>query len=291
MLIDVGDRVYEDDRPTVDLGPLPPEDDAGADGDGDATQAGGGPAPDGGGGEPEATRSLVTPVPVPASVKRPRLTDPVHHLPTQQLPGKRTGSVTRLSESRTTASPVEAMRLDEIERTQVFLRVALALCIGGAVVALLTGGDVVAQRVVVIGSGLGALGAVWILMIIRDLAAYEQHQVVVPAAMLVAGSFVGRLLLGHGVAGRRDAGLRHLLLQPRLERDGSRSRCTSWSRCSTARSGSASSAGAIVDRGIISMAEVCAPAIRSRSSASSSSSTSSRSITARLSASRSRSTR
>jgi len=45
------------------------------------------------------------------------------------------------------------MKLDEVERTRVFLRVALALSVLGAIAALITGGDVVAQRVVMIGSG------------------------------------------------------------------------------------------------------------------------------------------
>ena len=53
--------------------------------------------------------------------------------------GKRpgTGSMTRLSESRTTAaSPVDAMKLDEVERTRVFLKVAIVTCVGSREAAL-----------------------------------------------------------------------------------------------------------------------------------------------------------
>jgi len=171
----VADRVFDDDRATVDLGPRPldnlaPADDLGGDDD------------------IEATRSLDS-----SPAKAPDHLDPVHALPTQQLPVKRqgTGSMTRLSESRTTASPVDAMKLDEVERTRVFLRVALALSVLGAIAALVTGGDVIAQRVVMIGSGLSAVGAVWILAIIRDLDGYEQRRVIAPALLLAVGAMSG----------------------------------------------------------------------------------------------------
>ncbi len=171
----MGDRVFDDDRATVDLGPRPlenvvppPADDLGGDDDVDAT------------------RSLVS------EPKAPDHLDPVHALPTQML-GKRpgTGSMTRLSESRTTASPVDAMKLDEVERTRVFLRVAIVLSVLGPIVALLTSGDVIAQRVVLAGSGLGVLGAVWILAIIRNLVAYEQKRVIAPALCIAAGAMSG----------------------------------------------------------------------------------------------------
>ena len=47
--------------------------------------------------------------------------------------------------------------LDELARTRVFLKVAILLCVGGTIVALSTGGDAIAQRVVVIGSGATAM--------------------------------------------------------------------------------------------------------------------------------------
>ncbi len=181
----MGARVFDDNRPTVDLGPgaldkamsSPPPEDGGEDDDRDLTEA----------NREDETRSLGGMVQDAA-----RAVDPVHALPTQQLP-KRTGaqSVTRLSESKTTSSPVEAMRLDEVERTRVFLKVAFTMCVLGAVMALVTGGDVVAQRVVVIGSVLGAFGAGWILMIARDDDGYRQDRVIVPGTLIVAGAMSG----------------------------------------------------------------------------------------------------
>ena len=204
----MGDRVFDDDRPTVDLGPMPPDDDGGAEG-AHATVAGRRPPAHGAdlgpddpdddhashgadlGPDPEPTRSL-------AAVSPPKLPDPVHHLPTQQLPlrgakpsSRSAASMTKLSESKTTSSPVEAMRHDEIERARVFVKVALGLCISGAIAALIAHGDAIAQRTVVIGSGLGALGAVWILLIVRDASSYAQRQLLVPSLMLVAGSMTG----------------------------------------------------------------------------------------------------
>ena len=184
MLSGVGDRVFDDDRPTVDLGPHsfeePLESDA-DDSDVDPTHShhGGAAAAD--------PRTLQVQYPG-------RPVDPVHALPTQQIPSKRRGStasMSRVSESRTTTSPVEAMRLDELARTRVFLKVAILLCVGGTIVALSTGGDAIAQRVVVIGSLLGAVGAVWVLGLTRNEASYDQKRVVVPALLIVAGSMSG----------------------------------------------------------------------------------------------------
>ncbi|MDB4960409.1 MAG: serine/threonine protein kinase [Myxococcales bacterium] len=167
----MGDRVFDDDRATVDLGPRPLENLA--------------PADDLGGDDGvEATHSL-------DSAQRQPPVDPVHALPTQQLGKPKSTTMTRLSESRTTASPIAAMKLDEIERTRVFLRVALACCVFGALIALMTSGDPVAQRVVVIGSALGAIGSLWILSITRDHENYAQRRVIVPGIMLVAGAMSG----------------------------------------------------------------------------------------------------
>ncbi|MBL9014443.1 MAG: hypothetical protein JNL83_09710, partial [Myxococcales bacterium] len=166
----MGARPFDDDRPTVDLGPQNLEDPTeileseADDADVDPTTSHHGALPANG-----TPATVETDEPGTLQQDYPgKPVDPVHQLPTQQLPqklAKRGGtSVTRLSESRTTTSPVEAMRIDEIERTRVFLRVAFLLSIGGAIIALLTGGDVIAQRVVVGGSAIGALGAAWILL-------------------------------------------------------------------------------------------------------------------------------
>ncbi|HSN27250.1 MAG TPA: hypothetical protein VLT45_13235, partial [Kofleriaceae bacterium] len=99
----------EDDRPTVDLGPRPATEEA--------------PASADLGDDPAAP-------------------DPVHALPTQALsPRKKSSTESQHTRITTTTSPVEAMKLEEIARSQVFLRVALLTCVAGVLVALVTGGD------------------------------------------------------------------------------------------------------------------------------------------------------
>ncbi|HSN28012.1 MAG TPA: hypothetical protein VLT45_17100, partial [Kofleriaceae bacterium] len=76
----------------------------------------------------------------------------------------------------TTTSPVEAMKLEEIARSQVFLRVAILTCFAGVLVALVTGGDPVAFRVVLLGCILSTAGALWMLASLRDPASYTPRR-------------------------------------------------------------------------------------------------------------------
>jgi serine/threonine-protein kinase len=156
--------VSDDDRPTVDLGPRAVEPEA---------------------HDREQTASLV--------VNPPNGADLVHSLPTQELAARRPGSgtMTRASDSRTATSPAEAMRLEEVARLRVFLKVVLVMCVGGAIVALSTTGDAVLQGVSLAGSIAAALGTLWILMITRDAASYDPRRLVIPALPLVFGAMGG----------------------------------------------------------------------------------------------------
>ncbi|MBA3464309.1 MAG: serine/threonine protein kinase [Deltaproteobacteria bacterium] len=190
----MGDRI-DDDRPTVDLGPRAFEEAEEAI-ESDVDDSDVHPTHSHHGGANGSDTKVQTDIPGALQFGYPdRPVDPVHGLPTQQLAldNKKRGqtSLTKLSESRTTSSPVEAMRLDEIGRTRVFLRVALLLSIGGAIAALLTGGDVIAQRVVIPGSLLGAGGAFWILRSIKDTTKYDQGKLAIPGFALVIGSMTG----------------------------------------------------------------------------------------------------
>lgn len=171
--------MFDDDRPTVDLGPQVLD---------EPTAAEASEADDADIDPTHSHHGAELPYPPTRSI------DPVHALPTQQLPDKRrtgTSSLTKLSESRTTTSPVEAMKIDEIERTRVFLRVAFLISVGGAIIALITGGDVIAQRVVTIGSAFGALGALWVLLLLRKPLEYEQRRIILPGLCLVIGAMSG----------------------------------------------------------------------------------------------------
>lgn len=194
----MGARPQDDDRPTVDLGPRPletegPEEtqDLGAassaydDGDDDD--------------DSDAPRSIDQAThTVRAHGSRGPVQGSVHALPTQQIPlaqrqARRgsTGSASLTKHGDSTASPIEAMRLDEIARTRVFLRVVLAISIGGIVVALIAKGDPVARNVVLVGTACAMIGASWMLFAIRDVTKYDLDKLVLPGVMMIFGTMSG----------------------------------------------------------------------------------------------------
>lgn len=181
----------DDDRATVDLGPRP-------------LIADGGDAPADGDEDDRGDDSVVAgdlPHPITRTVQ---LADPVHHLPTQQLPHGRqrgmTGAANDSQASRysTTASPVAAMRLDEIQRTKVFLRVAIVTSLAAVIAAWLAGGDPDAFWTVVVGASMTAGGSAWMLNIVRDPDKYSPKSILPAAIVIAVGSFGGVYYWGVG---------------------------------------------------------------------------------------------
>ena len=93
--------------------------------------------------------------------------------------------------AKTVASPIEALRLEELDRSRVFFRVVLAITIGGMIVALLSAGDPVAKIVVIAGSIASALGATWILAFALDAARYDQRRILLPGLPVLLGGMTG----------------------------------------------------------------------------------------------------
>jgi eukaryotic-like serine/threonine-protein kinase len=174
-------RVPDDDRPTVDLGPRTPEDDHEPTESIDDIPD----LPVDGYGGTDVTRTVVSEGP-PTEV---------HGLPTQQLPlrPRRTssgpGSGSR--SATTTTNPAEAMRHDEIERSRVFVKVVLAICFGGIIVAFTASGDPVARDVVLIGTIGSLLGTAWIITLTRDPSKYALGRLIPPGVMIITGSMSG----------------------------------------------------------------------------------------------------
>jgi serine/threonine-protein kinase len=83
------------------------------------------------------------------------------------------------------------MRHDEFERSRVFARIVLGLCIGGTIVALSTSGDAVARAVVLIGTAIALVGTVGLMRITRDPAHYDAAKIVPYAIPIVIGSMSG----------------------------------------------------------------------------------------------------
>ncbi len=169
--------VPDDDRPTVDLGPRPDEHDL--------------------------TDSIDEPLDLPDGFVDPTRTvhaappsDMVHGLPTQALPqrsrrGSVLGQTPSLSRTGTASSPIEAMKQDEIGRTRIFLKVAIMTCLAGVLVAVITGGDPIAFRVVCASCGVTMVGTLWMLYLARDIARYTPRRALVPAMIIAFGSFGG----------------------------------------------------------------------------------------------------
>ena len=157
----------DEDRPTVDLGPRPEvhED----------------PDPGDLGDDPEFSQPTHTITP-----------DPVHAQPTQQLPPRRRASTeSHPTKYSTTTSPSEAMRLEEITRTQIFLKVAMLTCVAGLAVAFLTDGDPIAFRTVMVGCIVTMSGALWMMSFVRNPTTYSPRKILLPALVIAVGSFGG----------------------------------------------------------------------------------------------------
>jgi eukaryotic-like serine/threonine-protein kinase len=163
----------DDDRPTVDLGPRPELRDGADDDPGDL-------GPDGDDELAEPTRTV---------------TPGVHAQPTQKLTKRGTDSHSKYS---TATSHTEAMRLEEIARAQVFLKVALLTCVAGFAVALMTSGDAIAFRVVCLGCVLTAVGSGWMLSVVRRPETYTARRILGPAIVIAFAAFGGVYYWGVG---------------------------------------------------------------------------------------------
>jgi eukaryotic-like serine/threonine-protein kinase len=154
----------DDERATVDLGPRP-ELRPGDDDPGDL------------GDEPAAATQTITP-------------NAIHAQSTQKLPA-RGHAQTESSRYTTTTSPSEAMRLEELSRSEIFLRIAIVTAVAGLIVAMLTDGDPIAFRLLALGCGVNVLGAIWMLRIVRRPSTYSARAILPPTLVIALGAFGG----------------------------------------------------------------------------------------------------
>ena len=170
----------DDDRPTVDLGPRPAIEDPDGAARADPDDLG----PD----EPgpsslEPTRTLT---PDAAAVP-----DALHHQPTRQLATRKRSTTDSHTKYTTTASPVEAMKLEEIARSKVFLKVAIATSVAGALSILFVGGDPIGRLIQLAGCGVVILGALWMFGAVLDPVRYTPRAILWPALVIAFGAFGG----------------------------------------------------------------------------------------------------
>ena len=91
----------------------------------------------------------------------------------------------------TVSSPVDALRLADIQRLRVFFKVVLTLSITGIAVAAITEGDHTAQIVVIAGSIGSALAATWLLIVTRDTTKLESKRIAIAAGPVIFGAMAG----------------------------------------------------------------------------------------------------
>jgi eukaryotic-like serine/threonine-protein kinase len=201
----------------------------------DATQADGGIEP---------TRTLTPEQPA----------DEVHGLATQRTPRKKSNTDSHHTKYSSTTSPVQAMRLEEVARTQIFLKVAIVTCFAGVIAALMTHADPVGFRVVMAGCIVTIVGAIWMLNAVKD-PSWTSVSVAIPACVIAVGAMGGLYYWGVGspVAAMIAYGIyffslgSHLMLTAMMY---------IFVACMHGSLILLVASGVIVDRGIISMANL-----------------------------------
>lgn len=91
----------------------------------------------------------------------------------------------------TVTSPIEALQLADIARMRVFFKVVIIITVSGIATAYVANGDVIAQRVVVIGSLASLCAGLWILRVTRGVSRFEPVRVAIAAVPVIAGAMTG----------------------------------------------------------------------------------------------------
>ncbi|MBS1124125.1 MAG: serine/threonine protein kinase [Deltaproteobacteria bacterium] len=197
----MGQRVgpEEDERATVDIGPRA-QDQLGISAPDRARRHGTdhGPGGDTEAGSPwphEDTDATGVAEPEAGPVE----TIDVHALETHQLPMQGKAAAvgdSKLLTSATTTSPIEALRLAEIARTRIFLKIVFVTNIMGSIGAVTTDGVAIARQVVLTACVVTSLSAVWLLLLARDPATYTTRRIMPPVLLLALGAFGGSYYWG-----------------------------------------------------------------------------------------------
>ena len=90
--------------------------------------------------------------------------------------------------AKPSATPAEALRDDEIDRTRVFLKLCIVTVISSLAAITVAGGDPFGKFVVMIGCALVALAAGWMLWMTREPDGYTSRRILVVALVIAAGA-------------------------------------------------------------------------------------------------------
>ncbi len=93
--------------------------------------------------------------------------------------------------SREATTPVEAMRQEEVARTHMFVKIALAIVAAIAVALPFLSGDPTAKTVVAVALVPAALASIWLLVKTRDPTAYRTVDATIVAAAQCGAAYAG----------------------------------------------------------------------------------------------------
>ncbi len=142
--------------------------------------------------------------PVPLDAPRPRLPRPaadrVHDQPTQQIPAARglpsastedTRQSSTASSGTTATTPVEALQAEEIVRTRMFLKIAIAIVLAALAAVSIAGGDPFARLVMTAGCAVVVATSLWMLHVTREPAGFTIQRLTVAAMLIAVGAYGG----------------------------------------------------------------------------------------------------
>jgi serine/threonine-protein kinase len=138
---------------------------------------------------PDAIDGRRVPTERPAASREP---DP------ESAPSIDLGSSSSASTSASTSvgTPIETMHLEEIGRTRIFVRYAMALAIAVGVASPLAGGDSTAKAVLYVGLGVIVAVTAWLGWLLREDSGYTIGRVLVAAYGCMIGAFCGIWFFG-----------------------------------------------------------------------------------------------
>jgi serine/threonine-protein kinase len=140
-------------------------------------------------------RSPDEPAPAADAPLPTAVTHAIHSHPTQQVPAGASSPTTDApaqdSRMTTATSPLDAMRLEEVERMRVFLKLVIASTFFAVVAIAATPGDAFA-KLVVYGGCVVVFGASMVLLwSIRDAEHYTSNRVAIGAMVIAFGASAG----------------------------------------------------------------------------------------------------
>ena len=134
----------------------------------------------------EPTELNVSPSTAPSPISASASAPPSSSSSSSSSPRSNAPSVQPTSHS-TASTPLEAMHVDEWERTKIFCRQALVIDAAALISAPLIGGDETAKLLMYIGLLIAAAAFVWLLVTMRTAVDYTYSRIF-PAALVVGTS-------------------------------------------------------------------------------------------------------